>query len=1559
MKLDSIPVFLPLFLIAISLLLSGCIFSPSEREKGIIDQLFGGKGAEKPSPVETPPAPPEKKPTETPTAAPEEKPPVIAPETTPTETPAAPDIASLFPDNSISFSQPLDPSDISIQTTDTDRQLIAITGMYSGGEPYTPMLPMKTYSVLVPNGRKVSSLEVFPHPVQTITVPNIEVNYPPLPAADYPTPAEMSSMTPEELKAELEKQFGDQIPPQFLDKNGNVITTPLETPQLDEKIAKRDAFYPYKYYDYMLQDLNGYDIAIITLYPVQYNPVSGVAKFSSLDVKINLKLKDYADTPKTDLESLERLDMRVDKIASYDKALESYAKYSNPQQGGGENPLTAVSPNTTYIIITNQSYNGTWNGACGSAATLMSGLVKQKKCRPNSPMNASIYTVQWIVSQSNYSCNSPYIVSLGTSVGMNFSDNHCDVEGHNDDAAKVRNFIRDAYVTGNTRYILLAGDADGEVFPGVWGVNHETEPVIVPVRYLPVPYSTGPADAYFANLDGSYDYNGNGIFGEDGFQFNPKDGVNGGYLDYLAEVYVGRVTVDSTDRVNNFVAKTIAHENSLNAPSNALMVGEYMQGSGIFTNLYMFSNPVMDVVHEGSMDWQPVNNGTGGIPGQISTIYDRPDYSFSKWDIINRLNQNDITQVHNGGHGSVNSIMELANALPGSGNNDLRLINNTNYFLGYSESCGVGSFDNSFFGDYNLSVDSITERMVKDTGKAYAYIANSRYGLLNAPPGGGVGAGFHREFVDSLYAEGIYTLGRALQDSKEDSFPANHYSSWSTDRKIYFDLNLLGDPETPVYNPTQNPLADVFLVRSQTLDNYDYSNVTFIYNGTVTLEGIARAATGRTLDHYTLDYRLEGDSSWANAGITLAGNGNSPVYKGTLGTWDTTYARDGKNEIRLTVTDTTGASSNDTMKAVINNVYFSDNASQFVRNSGPVEYYGHVVGPTLQSYTLQYGIGLNPEQWLSDHISLVNGGNGERNNQLLGTWDTSFISSAGYYTLKLTALYSNKPAETELLHIYVDPSYMASFPKRAGTNKNIYAPAVIADINGDGGRELLFNELPWEYRNDVFSHSLGPNNTFHALSASGQEISGWPLIGGARNNTGFGSLSSPSIGVNNVIFTGNTNSTYGGTYYGAIARQGTGALAWVSQVSPGISFISTPLLADLDGNGILEAVVTSTATCGRQACESGQMFAFHSNNGTLLAGWPKPFVDFTILPAVGDVNNDGRAEIFYYDNSGGAFYLLNSSNLDVAGWPKYLGMPNNAYAATAIGDMNGDGTPDLVGTFRNSSSPYFNIINTWNYSGSVISTFSIPYSYDTYLYSLVLARNGNSSNPMVYVAFHNVTSQANVLRVYNSQGNLTGTHQNAALREPVLADIDGDGRNELLQYYCSSGTAEFCNLTAKDAENFANNNNIPGWPKVVEGGDQKYTSPTVADFNNDGLAEVILATTNYVYIWPTNQPYGNATGQWPMYRSNMRHTGNLADNAQEQLEIPAIPINCTPLGQTCSPMINTCCMGECRSVPECVTDANCPAPYTACVNGLCICTVDIDCPPHIAQNYTCSLNIGG
>lgn len=202
-----------------------------------------------------------------------------------------------------------------------------------------------------------------------------------------------------------------------------------------------------------------------------------------------------------------------------------------------------------------------------------------------------------------------------------------------------------------------------------------------------------------------------------------------------------------------------------------------------------------DEIKDGSSNY---GYSTEGFPDVYNkhTLYDR-DYSGHDWpksetvDIIN----SDVHVINHLGHSGVDYVMKMDN-------DDVDALTNSEYFFGYSQGCYAGSFDNRDapppygFGNY-LPCDCIAEHLVANSTGAFAFIANSRYGWGEKNSTNGPSQYYDRQFWDAIFGEHILNLGRANQDSKEDN--VGHISS-NVMRFCYYEINLLGDPETPFFD---------------------------------------------------------------------------------------------------------------------------------------------------------------------------------------------------------------------------------------------------------------------------------------------------------------------------------------------------------------------------------------------------------------------------------------------------------------------------------------------------------------------------------------------------------------------------------------------------------------------------------------------------------------------------------------------------------------------------------------------------------------------------------------
>lgn len=114
-----------------------------------------------------------------------------------------------------------------------------------------------------------------------------------------------------------------------------------------------------------------------------------------------------------------------------------------------------------------------------------------------------------------------------------------EISGINDDAGKLRAYLQYSFGKGgNGRYVLLAGDNS-----------------VLPIRYGYEGYSTEtysyiPTDLYFRDLNGNWDKNNNGKYGE-----YRVDGV-----DYAPELFVGRLLCKNKQEIENYVHKLLLYE---------------------------------------------------------------------------------------------------------------------------------------------------------------------------------------------------------------------------------------------------------------------------------------------------------------------------------------------------------------------------------------------------------------------------------------------------------------------------------------------------------------------------------------------------------------------------------------------------------------------------------------------------------------------------------------------------------------------------------------------------------------------------------------------------------------------------------------------------------------------------------------------------------------------------------------------------------------------------------------------------------------------------------------
>ncbi len=357
-----------------------------------------------------------------------------------------------------------------------------------------------------------------------------------------------------------------------------------------------------------------------------------------------------------------------------------------------------------------------------------------------------------------------------------------------DNIERIRNFVIDAHRNHGLKYLVMAASSKG--------------PFLLPMRTLHSDFQSGSAtyseeiasDVYLSCLDGDFDSNGNGIYGEIG------DGENGGDIDLLAEVMVGRVPVSTSDDVANFVAKILRYESAAsNEVASAAFVGEKLGFGGVSEYAW---NMLEQIRLGGEYDsYSTIGFADSAYASRIDhsrTLYDAEDSPEWKASDIIGLFNNGPRFINHLGHGKlyygdkdkkiiVNECMKI-----GMTTNDtatLGMITNDVGFVLYSQACSTAAVDRY--------PDTWTEQMIAAPHACVAAIANTRsgFGAENSTDGGS--QRLHRHFIDELLSDRATTIGEAFVRSKESLISQIPPDKGNVLRWCYYSNNLFGDPAMP------------------------------------------------------------------------------------------------------------------------------------------------------------------------------------------------------------------------------------------------------------------------------------------------------------------------------------------------------------------------------------------------------------------------------------------------------------------------------------------------------------------------------------------------------------------------------------------------------------------------------------------------------------------------------------------------------------------------------------------------------------------------------------------
>jgi len=329
---------------------------------------------------------------------------------------------------------------------------------------------------------------------------------------------------------------------------------------------------------------------------------------------------------------------------------------------------------------------------------------------------------------------------------------------------------------------------------------------------------------------------------------------------------------------------------------------------------------------------------------------------------------------------------------------------------------------------------------------------------------------------------------------------------------------------------------------------------------------------------------------------------------------------------------------------------------------------------------------------------------------------------------------------------------------------------------------------------------------------------------------------------------------------GIYALNADGTLRWKYQTGDYGTY-ATPPLADIDGDGKLETIfpsyggkivavdedgtevwsvdkgsggtrsviadVTGDAALEVVAGAAGKTFLLNASDGTQI--WQAGF-GMISEPAIADVDGDGKLEVVFGAAGTRAVVALNAED-GTAVWASPAASQDFQGNSAIVGDINGDGHPDVVAGARDKKLYLFSGADgtkLWDYTlvGRCFSAGVADFDGDGHDDVATTATKGDGVESYVYLL--DVKDQMLLW-----QHNIIGKQYYTTERSPSIADINGDGTPDLV---ISGLCQKLYALSGLDGSEI--------W--TMDTSDPSAGVPAIGDLDGDGLTDIVVSAGSHV-----------------------------------------------------------------------------------------------------------------
>ena len=386
---------------------------------------------------------------------------------------------------------------------------------------------------------------------------------------------------------------------------------------------------------------------------------------------------------------------------------------------------------------------------------------------------------------------------------------------------------------------------------------------------------------------------------------------------------------------------------------------------------------------------------------------------------------------------------------------------------------------------------------------------------------------------------------------------------------------------------------------------------------------------------------------------------------------------------------------------------------------------------------------------------------------------------------------------------------------------------VVGDVDADGMPEIVLTSYA--------ANNYSTNGALIILSGdSGAEEGVFTSIGGYSAN------SSAGVALGDLDGDGVVEIVTITTDYRILAMHSDGSLVWVTDsFSADLSSYGYPVIGDMDGDGRAEVA-------------AGRVIV--SASGVLLGKGAYGMGGAYAIPVMADLDMDGLQEVIV----GNAAYNRDGSTKWVNGNP-------DAWAAVA--DFDADGKGEVA-------SVYYGSVYLADTDGTALwGPASIP---------------GGGGGPPTVADFDGDgapeigVAGASAYTVFDTNGavlwSMPTTDASSAQTGSSVFDFEGDGAYEVVY-------ADELSLWVYDG--------ATGAVELEEDGHSSWTLfeyPVIADVDNDGQAEIILASNDSINAgWQGITVIGDATNSWAPTAPVWNQHAYSITNVEDDLSIPVSP----------------------------------------------------------------------